>query len=802
LGFQEQFDGWLLDVSTYSNGVILWIKTKKGQKIVKIFHEFCPEFFAVPKKHTGNDFKRLKQILKSHHNVKDVRICEKYVKLEDHEKTKIFGVSVVKPSVFKKTIKEIDEIGLFTLYNTDLPISQMYFYVNDLFPMSYCSLKVKLENKRNTETPIMRLISLELRDDNEELFYELPPLKAVWLDIKVQQSGMKSYYNDPLLYAEVSIVEKDEKANIPRADGERKRKILIDKADEAETIKAISKVIERLDPDIILTHGGDEFVFPYLAARASVNRISNDLYFSRNRTPLKNCIFNLSGNSDHYMSYGIIMRRSKTQVYFTGRFHLDTTTYGSLHFSEGNIPGVIEVARVSRVPMQRLCRVTIGGALQSIQYYNAYKLDHLIPPFKKSPEGFRNGIDLITNDRGGHIFEPLIGVFDQVVELDFSSMYPSLMANFNISSETINCKCCKDDGMGIKVPGLNFHICTKRQGIISKSISLPLRKRLECKEYNKTHDDLRYKFTDIALKWVLVVSFGYLGFKNARFGKIEAHQTVCAFAREFLLRSAEIAKNYGCKVVHGIVDSMWLQDLKGRTPEEFEKLTKIIANQISESTGIPMSWDGRFNTIVFLPSRAEPDVPALSHYWGIKSNGEVKVRGIEVRRRDMPKIVKDAQYAFIDIFQGATSVEEFKKRIPEAKKKLFEYVKRVYSGKVSRDELTIKQKISRSPNQYKVNSYQAVAARQLERSGIIASAGKNVRYIILNADADPNFPEKKVILSDLYDEKKHEYDRKKYVELLKRAFENIFPFEFQELEELLTSDYNKKSLQKDLSCFS
>jgi len=801
LRFQEQFDGWLLDVSTYSNGVILWVKIKKGQKIVKIFHEFCPEFFAVPKKHTGNDFKRLKQILKSHHNVKDVRICEKYVKLEDHEKTKIFGVSVVKPSVFKKTIKEIDEIGLFTLYNTDLPISQMYFYVNDLFPMSYCSLKVKLENKRNVETHIMRLISLELRDNNEELVYELPPLKAVWLDIKVQQRGMKSYYNDPLLYAEVSIVEKDEKANIPRADGQRKRKILIDKADEAETIKAISKVIERLDPDIILTHGGDEFVFPYLAARASVNRVSNDLYFSRNRTPLKNCIFNLSGNSDHYMSYGIIMRRSKTQVYFTGRFHLDTTTYGSLHFSEGNIPGVIEVARVSRVPMQRLCRVTIGGALQSIQYYNAYKLDHLIPPFKKSPEGFRNGIDLITNDRGGHIFEPLIGVFDQVVELDFSSMYPSLMANFNISSETINCKCCKDDGMGIKVPGLNFHICTKRQGIISKSISLPLRKRLECKEYNKTHDDLRYKFTDIALKWVLVVSFGYLGFKNARFGKIEAHQTVCAFAREFLLRSAEIAKNYGCKVVHGIVDSMWLQDLKGRTPEEFEKLTKIIANEISESTGIPMSWDGRFNTIVFLPSRAVPDVPALSHYWGIKSNGEVKVRGIEVRRRDMPKIVKDAQYTFIDVFQGATSVEEFKKRIPEAKKKLFEYVERVYSGKVSRDDLTIKQKISRSPNQYKVNTYQAVAARQLERSGIIASAGKNVRYIILNADADPNFPEKKVILSDLYDEKKHEYDRKKYVELLKRAFENIFPFEFPELKELLTSDYNKKSLQKDLSCF-
>jgi DNA polymerase-2 len=800
LVFQEQFDGWLLDVSTYGNGVILWVKTVKEQKIIKVFHDFCPEFFAVARRHAGKDFKRLTQILRSHHNVSKVRICEKYVKLEEHEKTKIFGVSVAKPSVFKKTVKEIDKIGLFTLYNTDLPIAQMYFYVNDLFPMSLCGFKVKLEKKKKTGREFFSLVSIELKDDNEKLFYELPPLKAIWLDIKIQHQGMRTYNNDPLAYVEVSIVEKDEKANIPRADGQRKRKILIDEADEAETIRKISKVIERLDPDIILTHGGDEFVFPYLVARASVNHVSKDLYLSRTKTPLKNCIFNLSGNSDHYMTYGIIMRRSKTQVYLTGRFHLDTTTYGSLHFSEGNIPGVIEVARISRVPMQRLCRVTIGGALQSIQYYNAYKLDHLIPPFKKSPEDFRNGMDLIINDRGGHIFEPLIGVFDQVVELDFSSMYPSLMANFNISSETLNCKCCKDDGTGVKVPGTSFHICSKREGIISKSISLPLNKRLFYKEHNKNHDDLRYKFTDIALKWVLVVSFGYLGFKNARFGKIEAHQTVCAFAREFLMRSAEIAQKYGCKIIHGIVDSLWVKDNRNRSAEEFEALTKKIAKEISDSTSIPMSWDGFFDTIVFLPSRAEPDVPALSHYWGIKNSGEIKVRGIEVRRRDMPKIVKDAQYAFIDVFQGAKTVEEFRERIPEAKKLLYEYAERVYSGKITREELTIRQKISRRPTQYKVNSYQAVAARQLERSGVIASAGKNVRYIILNAEANPDFPEKKVILSDLYDERRHEYDRKKYVELLKRAFENIFPFEFK-LDDLLKSDYNKKSIQRDLSCF-
>jgi len=798
----EQFDGWLLDVSTHSNGVILWVKTTKEQKVVKIFQEFFPEFFVVPKKDaTGTDLKRLKQILNSHHNVKNVRICEKYVRLDDSQKTKIFGVKVIKPSVFKSTIREIDKLGLFTLYNTDLPISQMYFYVNDLFPMSFCSFKVVTKVNEKNNRPLMYLVSLELKDDNEELFYDLPPLQAVWFEISVQQQGMRPYYNEPLAYAEISVIKKDAHSNIPRADGIRKKKILVDKADEIDNLKALSKIIEKLDPDIILTCGGDEFVFPYLAARASINHISRELYFSRDKTPLKNCIFELAGGTDHYMSYGIIRRRSKTQVYFTGRFHFDTTAYGSLHFSEGNIPGVIEVARVSRVPLQRLCRITIGGALQSIQFYNAYKLDHLIPPFKKNPEDFSTGLELIKSDRGGHIFEPIIGAFDQVVELDFSSMYPSLMAHYNISSETLNCKCCKDDGTGIKVPGLGFHICSKRQGIISKSISLPLKKRLKYKEYFRKTGDIQYKYIDIALKWVLVVSFGYLGFKNARFGKIEAHQTVCAFAREFLMRAAEIAEANGCRIIHGIVDSIYLKDIKERSQEEFETITKKIAEEITKETGIPMSWEGKFNFIVFLPSRAEHEIPTLNHYWGIKSNGDLKVRGVEVRRRDIPKIVKDAQYAFFNLFKDVVSVKDFMEKLPEAKKLLYKYINRIESGNVSKEELTITQRISRKPSQYKVKSYQAIAAKQLENSGIIASAGKNVRYIILNAEADQRFPERKVILSNLYDSKKHRFDKSKYIELLKRAFENIFPFKFPELNVLSQSNIERKFLQKSLLSF-
>ncbi len=167
---------------------------------------------------------------------------------------------------------------------------------------------------------------------------------------------------------------------------------------------------------------------------------------------------------------------------------------------------------------------------------------------------------MLFADRGGHIFEPKIGVFEQVAEIDFTSMYPQIMSNYNISPETFNCECCKEDGN--KVPGLPFYTCKKQRGIVSDALDLPLRKRKAYKMLSRTlpPDQAKiYKKMSDALKWPLVCSFGYLGFKNARFGKVEGHQSVCAYSRDLLLLAQEIAEDRGFGILHGIVDSMWLQ---------------------------------------------------------------------------------------------------------------------------------------------------------------------------------------------------------------------------------------------------
>jgi DNA polymerase-2 len=51
---------------------------------------------------------------------------------------------------------------------------------------------------------------------------------------------------------------------------------------------------------------------------------------------------------------------------------------------------------------------------------------------------------------------------------------------------------------------------------------------------------------------MLVTCFGYLGYKNARFGKIEAHEAVTAYGRDKLLCAKEIFEAAGFTVLHGL----------------------------------------------------------------------------------------------------------------------------------------------------------------------------------------------------------------------------------------------------------
>ena len=438
--------------------------------------------------------------------------------------------------------------------------------------------------------------------------------------------------------------------------------------------------------------------------------------------------------------------------------------------SEAGLDGLIEIARTCRVPLHTAARNSIGSSMSSLQFYQAIKDDVLIPRNKSIPEAFKSAYELLVGDRGGFVYEPKVGAHDYVGEVDFSSMYPSIMANNNISAETVLCKCCPDSHL--RIPELNYHICNKRTGIVPKTLRFVVEKRLYYKRMKKEASDphLRevYDKRQIALKWILVTCFGYLGYKNAKFGTVDGHIGVCAFGRETLLNASHMAEEQGFEVIHGIVDSLWLKKPNAAV-EEYENLCKAITVQ----SGIPISFEGRYKWIVFLPSKTHPRIGVLNRYYGVMEDGKVKVRGLEIRRRDTPRFVFDAQTEMINTLATANNTVELIKKMPSALDVVRMYRQKLLNGEVSVGDLIITKRMSRKPERYRQHVSQVIAAEQLIKEGAEVHAGNSVKFLFTHSKDKRH--ERRVRAAQLI-EKGIEPDTEKYLMLLYSSAANLLSF--------------------------
>ena len=141
-----------------------------------------------------------------------------------------------------------------------------------------------------------------------------------------------------------------------------------------------------------------------------------------------------------YFSYGRILYQAPDYP-LRGRWHLDRKS--SFMIGHAGLEGLFEVVRLSRIPAQRIARRSIGTGITSVQLDMAHREGFLIPWKKTHPEAWKTARALTLADRGGLVYAPEIGFHERVVELDFVSMYPLIMARFNVSPETVNCPCCR-----------------------------------------------------------------------------------------------------------------------------------------------------------------------------------------------------------------------------------------------------------------------------------------------------------------------------------------------------------------------
>jgi DNA polymerase elongation subunit (family B) len=727
--------------------MIFWIrlnnsdlKDKNNYRYVKIEEKWQNYFYVA-----SNNISELEQLVQNDSISSLIRSYDFVTKSEtitDIKKSTVLKLATLYKNLkLANIIERMNGYKDFRLYNVDLLPEQQYFFEHDIFPLGFFEI---------TNDSSVDLVWKSTADTVDSTDYSLPYFEKIHIKTNFPKGKIVKLTDE---LNSISIVHYE--------DNNKDKSHIIDITDKSEKkiLQELIKIVRDIDPDFIFTDDGDSFTFPYLIHRAELNQI--ELCLSRdNNKPLTNP--KRKGNS--FVSYGRTYFKPSTIKLF-GRIHIDKSNSFTIR-TGSDLEGLFEISRLCKMPLHEASRASIGRCLTSLHLYNATKKDLLIPWKPLLNEHPKNMIQLFLADRGGLILEPQIGVHEKVAEFDFISLYPNIMLKRNISAETVSCNCCFDNTK-FRVPELNFHICNKK-GLIPESLKIVLEKRLRYKELkNKTSDPILKNIYDkrqSALKWILVTSFGYLGFSNAKFGRIDAHIAVCAFARDILSHTMHIAEDMDFDVLHGIVDSIWVKKQKNdnaTTKNDYIKLKDTIESNIE----FDISFEGIYKWIAFLPSEINSHLPVLNRYFGVFEDGSLKVRGIETRRHDTPQFLSQCQNEILEILAQGNSISDIKQnKLCLIIKKVEDYISLLKSRKVKPENLVFTKLLSKDYDKYdkKRNTLESSAIRQLELNGEYLKAGQVLQYIII----DYNGPRSKRVLPFQLLDNKTTYDVKRYSKLL------------------------------------
>ena len=675
----KEYTGWLFDLySNTKHGITVWLLGEDGRS-----HSFTQEF-SFPF-YVGGPFHRLRQLWKT---LKEKPVILSRTLREDlyAGTIDVLKVEVPGPSAFEELFREVNhQFPDLSYYDVDIPLILRYAAVFNVFPLAYC--KVEVEQGWS----ISSIIAL---DTPWELDPKLPNLRILYLRPDVNPAHAEPKY--------LSVEFQQFKYHL---SFEKPREIL----------GMLNALLNQYNPDVILTSYGDTWLFTRLEELSKETGIP----FNPNRD-LSRSIRRKKEISFH--NYGQAHYRGE-QVHLFGRWHIDDQN--CMTFGDYGLMGAIEQSSVCGLPLQEIARRSPGAGIAAMQTLTALRRGILIPYQRQKGEVSKTYDQLFVADRGGLVFEPLLGIYPNVAILDFISMYPSIMVEYNISPETV----AIDEEDSWLIPELDVRV-SSREGLIPATLRPMVHKRVAIKRLLKKIDKndcryARYKAIANALKWLCVVAYGRLGFANSTFGWINSHEAVTHIGRKMILRAKEIVEDHGFTLLHIYVDSLFIYRRETTSQQDYQ----LILEEIERETKLPIEVEEVYPWMAFVSARHNSNIPVANRFFGLQPDGEYKVRGLALRREDTPLFVADIQLKILQILAIEKDPNQLHRLLPDVLSTVRERIFKLSHQEIPLNELIVTQTLSRELDQYRVPSPVARAAMQLQAAGKTLKMGQRVQFL-------------------------------------------------------------------------
>ena len=738
---------YLLDADYFDNkeqSVIRLFCKDKNKTVVCLDYGFQPYFLVLPKKGREKELKKKAEAIKSV-KIKKVEIVEKLLSGEKRKLVKIscfFSTDVPKVRDIVKEWKDDEET-----YEYSINFYKRYLIDNQIEGWVEVEGKeVKGNYQADKVIKISKIRPLEKSD--------IPKLKMLAFDIEVVEEEGKQKIT-------VLSMMSDGFERVLTYKKDKHYGKYVDVLDNEEgLLKRFVELVKEQDPDVLLGYNTDQFDFQILRDRAEeypkfkliLSRDMTRMKFSRRARvstarlkgrihidlfsfidtilspQLQTEVLTLDAVSSELlndkkisMDYEEITeawRKSKDLAKLAEYCLKDSEL--TLRLGKFMVPQIYELAKISGQLMFDTSRMTYSQLVEWYLSKKAFSMKTVIPNQPKW--------DQVQERRqyspyvGGFVKEPIGGLHDDIAVVDFKSLYPSIIATFNISPETFNCKDCRKDGY--KVPDRKYWFCKKKKGLVSTVIKDLIDRRSEIKQRMKktkgSEERERLNNEQFAVKTIANATYGYFGFAGSKWYCRECADSSAAFGRFYIQKVIKEAEEEGFTVVYADTDSMFLKvrgSLKAKVRKFLNKTNKLLPGIIE------LDLQGIYKRGIFIPRGVGPGT-AKKRYAMMDEKGVLTIRGLEKVRKDWSNVAKDTQEKVLKLVLE-------KKDVNGAVKYVRSVIKDLNNGKIPLKELIIVEQLTKPLSEYKAVGPHVVAARKIKERGRPIGEGMPILFVII-----------------------------------------------------------------------
>ena len=445
---------------------------------------------------------------------------------------------------------------------------------------------------------------------------------------------------------------------------------------------------------------------------------------------------------------------------FTEVFKQKVVIHTRNAMSEIELVELIEKSRFSYLPLRLVSKYGMIRLIDSRITFELLQRDYVIPirmkNVSKHHEQIRTLQDIVMNDKAGMIISPEIGLHANVAVLDFNDEYANIITRNNISYENIS----SDNSAE------NKHA----QAILPSIVEELVARRVYLKQLLKTQqpDSNLYSYCETQLdilKQILVCLYGTSGSIWNRYSNVRVFEEINKLSRQILLKTKDIVQRAGFELSYADTDAIFLKR-KDASREDFE----IIMYELIKETGLEMTLEFHYKFLVLLYIEADEKMEARKHYFGLTYDNQLVTRGIDTRRHDAPTFIKEFQRTLLSKLFDCNSTEEvFTTGYENALLFITQSIDKLMNGEVRITDLVISKLLRQNIEKYRSLFPHVAAAIRLNISGVIASRGDNIQYVL--TDSNHADPLQRITPAQLISSEN--YDKEKYLEMLLDSAEAV-----------------------------